>query len=115
MQEVWLLVDYDNIDNWNIDNFQLLNSMKLNGISIHLVFRGHPMQLSLEHKLTLIQTRVWAQLNYIDSFSVGNLQQIARVKLVNNQLYDYFTNDFHAQLDADWGNSRCRLPIFSTV
>lgn len=105
MQEVWLLVDYDNIDNWNIDNFQLLNSMKLNGISIHLVFRGHPMQLSLEHKLTLIQTRVWAQLNYIDSFSVGNLQQIARVKLVNNQLYDYFTNDFHAQLDADWGNS----------
>jgi hypothetical protein len=105
MQEVWLLVDYNNIDNWNADNFQLLNSMKLNDISIHLVFRGHPTQLSLEQKLTLIQTGVWAQLNYIDDFSIGNLQHIARVKLVNNQQYNYYTNEFNTQLDAEWGNS----------
>ena len=35
MQEAWLLVDANNIDNWNANNFPLLNQMKLNGVIIH--------------------------------------------------------------------------------
>ncbi len=105
MQEAWLLVDANNIDNWNADNFPLLNRMKLNGVIIHLVFRGTPTQLTIEQKLTLVQTKVWGRLYYTNDFNIGSLQHIGRIKLVNNQQFDYYANDFHTLLDAEWGNS----------
>lgn len=105
MQEAWLLVDANNIDNWQVDKFPLLERMKLNGVNIHLVFRGTPTQLTLEQKLTLVQTKVWCHLHYTNDYSIGGLQHIGRIKLVNNQQFDYYAYEFHTQLDPEWGNS----------
>lgn len=105
LQQVWLLVDFNDIDNWNAEDFLLLNQMKINDITINLVFRCAPVQLTIEQKLTLVQTKAWAQLHYTNDFSIGHLQQIARVKMLNKLQYDFYANNFHTQLDADWGNA----------
>lgn len=105
LQEVWMLVDWKTIDNWNIEDFALLNQIKLNTIPIHLVFRGLPHDLTLEQKLTLVQCKMWSTLHYTDDFNTGGMELIGRVQLSNGQTFDYFANQYQAQLDANWGTA----------
>ena len=105
LQEVWMLVDFDQIDKWEDDSFLLLNQLKLNDVEINLVFRGEPVNLSLEQKLTLIQTKSWARLHYVKDFAFESLEWIGSVSLSGGQLFDYFGNDYHAIIDNSWGNS----------
>ncbi|MFM1963400.1 MAG: hypothetical protein RLZZ172_2245 [Bacteroidota bacterium] len=109
IQSVTLLVDSHNIDQWNIDSFLLLNQLKINGVAIQLVFRGQPIVLNIEQKITLLQVKAALGINteyqYTDSIAVGNLQHIARIKLNNNQLYDYFTENFESSLNGQWGDA----------
>ncbi|MFD3409038.1 DEAD/DEAH box helicase [Aquirufa sp. HETE-83D] len=105
LQEVWMLVDFDQIDNWEDDNFLLLSQLKLNDVEINLVFRGEPVNLSLDQKLTLVQTKSWATLHYVTEFTFDSLEWIGRVSLTGGQLFDYFGNDYHTIVDNSWGNS----------
>ncbi len=109
IQSVTLLVDSQNIDQWDIESFLLLNQLKINGTPIDLVFRGQPAVLNIEQKLTLLQVKAalgtQTKYYYTDTFSIGNLQQIARVVLNNHQQYDYFTENFETSLNVQWGDS----------
>ncbi|MBL0049689.1 MAG: DUF1998 domain-containing protein [Bacteroidetes bacterium] len=107
--EVWLMVDAYNIDSWDTENFLLFNRMKLEEISINIVFKGQPSQLSLEQKLTLNQLKVNAKFYFTDSFEVSNisgykLNLIGKAKLNDSQEFEYYAEDFSTVLNNHWGD-----------
>lgn len=108
IKSVTLLVDSDTIDRWDVENFILLNQLKIHGVVIQLAFRGQPQALTIEQKLTLLQVKALlgiTTLNYIDHYNIENLRHIARVDLNNEKAYNYFSENFEAILNANWGNS----------
>lgn len=102
LSEVWLFVDHK-IENWEPGNLILLNKMKLNSVIINIVFCSKPILFTLEQRLNLFQIKEWANLYYTNEYSIGNLKNIARVKLINSNLIDYYSSEFNSSLNKAWG------------
>ena len=102
-----LFVDFQSIDEWNIENFLLLRQLQLNNKSIKLVFRGQPVGITTEQKITLLHIKASLGIQniyYTDSFQINNLMQIARLQLIDDSQYDYFAENFITSLSSQWGD-----------
>lgn len=109
LNEVWLVVDKDHIDNWEIESFLLINKMRIEGCIINLVFNGLLDNLTIEQKLTLHQMKNFANLFHTQSFEINNnngltLKLVGTAKLHDGTKYDYYAHDFNTVLDSEWGN-----------
>jgi DEAD/DEAH box helicase domain-containing protein len=107
--EVWLMVDSQNIESWEIDNFMLLIKMKMEDCPINIVFKGLPIELGFENKLTLNQIKTFANFYYTDSFAVTNgngleLNLIGKAKLIDGQIIEYYGEAFSTEINNNWGS-----------
>lgn len=108
IKSVTLLVDSDTIDRWDVENFILLNQLKIHGVVIQLAFRGQPQALTIEQKLTLLQVKALlgiTTLTFIDNYNIDNLLHVASVNLNIGTVYNYYSENFDATLNENWGNS----------
>ncbi|MDP1815436.1 MAG: DEAD/DEAH box helicase [Leadbetterella sp.] len=110
LNEVWLVVDKEHFDNWEIESFLLMNKMKIEGCTINLVFNGPLNNLTIEQKLTLHQIASFARFYYTESYEITNhrgltLRLVGTAKVHDGTEYDYYTNDFNAVLNSEWGNA----------
>lgn len=75
---------------------------------INIVFRRKPTEFTIDQKLTLNQLKVFANIFYTDFFEVTNksdskLSLIGMAKLTDNQVFEYYADDFSADLNNQWG------------
>lgn len=109
IQTISIFVDHINIEEWDIESCLLLNQLKNNGVALQVVFRGQPGALNIEQTLTLFQFKAALgnafNFYYTNFYELGNLQQIARIELVNTDKYEYFAENFETSLNSQWGDA----------
>lgn len=104
LSEIWLFVNHE-IENWEPTSLNILNNMKLSQVKINLVFCAIPKTLTLQQRLNLFQIKEWASLYYSDDYAIGDLNSIAKIKLIDNNFIDYFSTEFNSTLNSSWGQA----------